>query len=83
MPRVEPQKWKAEVELTGWLGWLPFCCLPSRAEATEGGDAERVCRWYRRLHQGVAPVYISPLLSAFDGSAFAAAPAAPPGSGQC
>ncbi len=61
---------------------MPFCCLLGIAEAKEGGDAEKVYLWYRRLHQGVAPVYRSPLLSASGGSAFAAAPAAPLGSGQ-
>lgn len=83
MPGEEPQKWKAEVQLVGLSGWLPFCFLPGTAEAGEGGDAGRVCLLYKRLHRGVAPVYRSPLLSAFGVSAFAGAPAAPPESGQC
>lgn len=83
MPGEEPQRWKAELQLAEKLDWLPFCCLPGRAEAGEGGDAGRVCLWYRRLHRGVAPAYRSPPLSASGGSAFAAAHAAPPGSGQC
>lgn len=82
MPGEESQRWKAVVQLAAWLGWLPFCCFPGRAEAGEGGDTGKVCLKYRRLHQGVAPVYRSPLLSASGGSAFAAAPSAPPGSGQ-
>lgn len=83
MPGEEPQRWKAEMQLAGWLGWLPLCCLPGRAGAGEGEDAVRVCLRHRTLHRGVAPVYRSLLLSAFDGSAFAEAPGAPPGSGQC
>lgn len=50
--------------------------------AEEGGVVGKVFLSYRMLLQGVVPVDRSPLLSAFGGSAFAAAPAAPPGSGQ-
>lgn len=83
MPGEERQRRTAEVWLAGYLGWLPFCRLPGRAEAGGGGVAGRMCLWYRRLHRGVAPVYRSPLLSAFDGSAFAEGPGAPPVSGRC
>lgn len=83
MPAEEPQRWKAEVHSAGTLGWMLFCCFPGRAEAGEAGDAGRVCLCCRRLHRGVAPVYRSPLLSASGGSASAAAPGAPPGSGRC
>lgn len=83
MPGEEPQRWKAELQLFGLLGLMPFCCLPDRAEGWQGGDVGMVCLCYRRLRQGVAPVYRSLQLSAFGGFAFAAAHEAPPGSGQC
>lgn len=83
MPGEESQKWKAEVLLAGWLGWLLSCFLPGTAEAGEGRDAVRVCLLYKRLHQGLTPVYRFPPLSASGVSAFAVTPAAPPGSGQC
>lgn len=82
MLEEESQYLKAEVQSAASSDWLPFCCLPGRAEEVEGGDAGKVCLQYRRLRQGVAPVYRCPLLSASGGSAFAAAPAAPPGSEQ-
>lgn len=82
MPGEEPQRWKAEVQLAVSLDWQPFCCLPGRAEAEERGVVGKVYLWYRMLLQGVVPVDRSPLLSASGGSAFAAAPAAPPGSAR-
>jgi len=79
MPGEEQQRWRAEVQ----LGRMPLCCLPGRAGAGEGEDAGRVRLWNRMLHRGGAPVDRSPRLSASDGSAFAEAPGAPPGSGRC
>lgn len=79
----ESPRSKAEVHLAALLDLLLFWYLPGRAEAEEKEDVEQVYLWDRKLLQGAAPVYRSPLLSASDGSAFAAAPVALPGSGQC
>lgn len=62
---------------------MPFYCLPGRAEAQKGEDVGQVCLCYRMLHQGVGPVYRSPLLSASGEFVFAATPEAPPGSKLC
>lgn len=83
MPEEEQLRWKAEVHSAGILGWMLFCYSPGRAEAAEAGDAGMAHLCCRRLHRDATPVYRSPLLSASGGSAFAAAPGAPPGSGRC
>lgn len=82
MPREESQMWKSQVHMAVNLDLHHFYCLPDTAEEVEEEGAGKGSLGYRMLHQGVAPVYRFPLLSASGGSASAGALAAPPESGQ-
>lgn len=79
MPAEEPQMWVVDFQMLGLLGLLHASPLPDRVEEVLKEDFGREYLYCRRHRPNAAPVYIFPLLSAFDVSAFAATPAVPPG----